>query len=137
MSSAFASLDIARTGLGFHKFWMDTVAHNVANANTMANPEEEPFRARMVVAVALDPASSPTGGGVAVADVLEQEGDPALVYDPENPLADEGGYVAAPVVDLAGQLSDMILASRTYQANLTLHREARTMLETATSIGRG
>lgn len=136
-SNPFGPIDIARTGLGFSKFWTETVAHNIANVNTFTRPGEEPFRARMVDALPLDPTQFATGGGVAVRDVLDQEGDPALVYDPASPLADDEGYVQAAVVDLSGQLTDMILASRTYQANLTVLNDSRQMLEATTQMGRG
>lgn len=131
----FAGIDVANTGLGFNKYWLDTIAHNVANANTMTTPGQQPFRARMVVAVPVDP-NSRSGGGVKVGAVIDQAGDPALAYDPDNPLADEAGYVQGPVDDLAAQLGDMILASRTYQANITVFKEAREALETTTTIGR-
>ena len=132
----FASLDIARTGLGFDKYWMDTVAHNIANVNTTTTPGQEPFRARMVVAMPIDTNSS-QGGGVGVSAVLDQAGDAPLVYDPDNPIADEQGYVQGPVVDLAGQLGDLILASRSYQANMSVFKESRDSLQVATTLGRG
>lgn len=136
MAGPFSSIDISASGLGFDKFWMDTIAHNIANVNTMTNPGQAPFRALMVVAMPISQ-SSAAGGGVAVADVLEQGGDPALSVDPTNPLADAQGNVAAPVVDLAGQMGDMILASRSYQANMSVFKEARQALEASTSLGKG
>ncbi len=132
----FASIDVARTGLGFDKYWMDTIAHNIANVNTTTTPGQEPFRARMVIAMPIDPNTNP-GGGVVVGDVVDQDGDPALAYDPENPLADEQGYVQGAVVDLAGQLGDLIIASRSYQANLSVFKESRDSYQVTTTLGRG
>ncbi len=134
MSGPFTSIDVARTGMGFTKYWMDQIAHNVANVNTTTTPGQEPFRARMVVAMPIG--SDSDAGGVMVADVVEQEGEPALVYDPTNPLADEDGYVAGAVVDLAGQMGDLIIASRAYQANTSVFSQARECLEGATALGR-
>lgn len=131
----FAGIDVSRTGLGFNKYWLDTIAHNVANLNTMSTPGQEPFRARMVIAVPISPDSS-FGGGVQVGAVVDQEGEAAMVYAPEDPRSDEQGYMQAAVVDLSGQLGDMILASRTYQANMSTFKEAREALETTTSLGR-
>lgn len=135
MSSSFSSIDIARSGLGFNKFWMDTIAHNISNINTMTNPGQEPFRALMVVAMPISQ-NSGAGGGVAVSQVVAQQGDPALTVDPDNPLADANGNVAAPVVDLGSQMGDLIMASRSYQANMSVFKEARQSLEAATSLGR-
>jgi flagellar basal-body rod protein FlgC len=136
MSAPFSSIDIARSGLGFNKFWMDTIAHNISNINTMSNPGQEPFRALMVVAMPISQ-NSRAGGGVAVSQVVAQEGEPALTVDPDNPLADANGNVAAPVVDLGSQMGDLIMASRSYQANMSVFKEARQSLEAATSLGRG
>ena len=130
----FSSIDIASTGMGFARYWSETVSHNIANINTVST-FDKPFRARMVVAQPIDP-SSATGGGVAVAQVNEQAGDPAKLYQPDSPLANADGYVAAPVDDLAGQMSDLILASRMYQANISVHKEAREALESATTLGK-
>ncbi len=132
----FASIDVSNTGLGFNKYWLDTIAHNIANVNTTVTAGQAPFRARMVVAMEL-PTDTSAGGGVEVADVLDQAGDPALVYDPQNPTANAQGYIASPVVDLAGQMGDLILASRSYQANMSVFKESRDALETATTMGKG
>lgn len=136
MSAPFSSIDIARSGLGFNKFWMDTIAHNISNINTMSTPGQEPFRALMVVAMPISQ-NSGAGRGVAVSQVVAQEGEPALTVDPDNPLADANGNVAAPVVDLGSQMGDLIMASRSYQANMSVFKEARQSLEAATSLGRG
>jgi flagellar basal-body rod protein FlgC len=77
------------------------------------------------------------GGGVIVGQVLDSQGDPAMAYDPDNPLSDDQGYVQGAVVDLAGQLGDMIIASRTYQANMTVFKETRDALQVTTTLGRG
>ncbi len=134
MSGPFTSIDIALTGMGFAHYWQETVSHNLANINTVST-FDKPFRARVVVAQTIDP-SAPSGGGVAVGQVYNQAGDPAMLFQPDSPLANKDGYVAAPVVDLAGQMSDLILASRMYQANITVHKEAREALESATGLGR-
>ncbi|MCU1365064.1 MAG: flgC [Ilumatobacteraceae bacterium] len=132
----FASIDVANTGLGFNKYWLDTIAHNIANVNTETTPGQAPFRARMVVAMPLSTDTS-EGGGVYVGAVNDEAGDAAQVFDPENPNADANGYMQGPVDDLAGQLGDLILASRSYQANMTVFKESRDALQTTTTLGRG
>jgi len=130
----FSSIDIANTGMGFARYWTETVSHNIANINTVGT-FKDPFRARVVVAQPIDPGSA-TGGGVAVGQVYSQAGDPSPLFQPDSPLANADGHVAAPVVDLAGQMSDLILASRMYQANISVHKEAREALESATTLGK-
>jgi len=132
----FSSIDISNTGLGYNKYWLDTIAHNIANVNTQTTPGQAPFRARIVEAMPLDTNTS-LGGGIAVSDVVDQADDPAMMFDPGNPLADGTGYVQGPVVDLAEQMGNLILASRSYQANMTVFKEARDALQVTTTLGRG
>ena len=134
--SLFSSIDVARTGVGFARYWMDTISHNVANVNTQTAGDAEPFRARFVVAKALTDEIASTGSGTAVAEVREDERPPARVFDPANPNADENGNVTMPVVDLAGQLTDMMLANRTYQANVSVLRSGEEAYRSALRIGR-
>lgn len=134
--ATFSAMDIGRTGVGFAQYWLDTISHNVANTNTVRGPEEDPFRARMVVAQSLTGQIVPGGSGVAVAAVLEDGSDPARVYDPDNPLADAEGNVTLPVVDLAGQMSDLLIANRSYQLNLKTIETGREAYQSALRIGR-
>lgn len=131
----FTAIDVGRTGVGFSRYWMDTVAHNLANLNTVREPDADPFRARLVVAGALGDDITPTGSGVAVRAIVEDAADPVRTYSPDHPLADEGGYVTRPVVDLAGQMADLMLANRTYQANLRTIETGREAYQAALRIG--
>jgi flagellar basal-body rod protein FlgC len=134
--SAFSGIDIANTGLGFNKYWLDTVSHNMANLNTVRPGDEEPFRARVVVAQELGGEPfAPAGSGVAVGAVLEQDGDAIRAYVPGHPLADEDGYVLRPVVDLAAQMTDMMIAQRSYQTNARSMQSSKEAYEAALQIG--
>lgn len=134
--SAFSGIDIANTGLGFNKYWLDTVSHNLANTNTVRAGDDEPFRARVVVAQQLGSEPfAPAGSGVAVGAVLEQEGDAPLVYAPDHPLADADGYVVRPVVDLAAQMTDLMIAQRAYQTNARSMQSSKEAYEAALQIG--
>lgn len=136
MSTTFSGIDIGRTGIGFAHYWMDTIGHNLANVNTVRATGDEPFRARLVVAQEVGGGVfADTGSGVAVRDVLADGGEPNWVYDPNHPLADDAGYVNMPVVDMAGQLTDLIIANRTYQANARMISGAREAYESALRIG--
>ena len=138
MSSTFSGIDIGRTGIGFAHYWMDTIGHNLANVNTVRATDEEPFRARLIVAQELTGDTfATTGSGVAVRDVVADERGPNMVFDPNHPLADEAGYVNMPVVDMAGQMTDLIIANRTYQANARMISGAREAYESALRIGSG
>lgn len=133
--STFSAMDIARTGMGFNRYWLDVISHNIANANTVTSTDEEPFRARYVEAGANGTEIAATGSGVHVAGTGEDRADAQLVYAPGHPQADEEGYVAQAVVDMAGQLTDMILAQRAYQMNAKSATGAKEAYEAALRIG--
>lgn len=127
----FAALDTASTGVTLGKFWLDATSDNIANVDTVRPAGEQPYRAREVVAQSL-----PGTQGVAVAGIVEQGGPPDVVYDPENPLADEQGYVTRPKVDLGTEMTNLLMASRLYQANLSAIQAARDSYQAALQIGR-
>lgn len=132
--STFGAIDIAASGLGVSKFWMDTIGHNLANVNTVRPAGEEPFRAQLVVAQEVGQPGG-VGQGSRVAAVVRQEGDAPIRFDPAHPLADEDGYVTDPVVDMAGQMTDLIVASRSYQMNLRVLEDAREAYQAALRLG--
>ena len=134
--STFSAMDIARTGMGFNRYWLDVISHNLANANTTTTPgEEEPFRARYLVAGTNGDQIAPTGSGVHVAGVEETGGEAPLLYAPTHPQADEDGYVQGAVVEMAGQMADMMLAQRGYQINARSVTGAKEAYEAALRIG--
>ena len=135
--SAFAAIDTGRTGLGFNQYWLETISHNVANINTVTSPDQEPFRQRLVVARPNTDGFTPSGSGVHVAAVVEDATQAALTEAPGHPLADENGRVQMPVIDLAGQLTDLMVAQRGYQANSRAINSAREAYASALRIGNG
>lgn len=134
--TTFSAIDIGRTGVGFAGHWIDTLAHNIANVNTIRPEGEEPFRARMLVARPLGDQFASTGSGVYVADVVEDDSGPMKSYAPGHPLAAADGTVVQPVVDLTAQMTDLMLANRTYQANLRTIETAKEAYQSALRIGR-
>lgn len=136
MNTTFSAMDIGRTGVGFSHHWLDTIAHNLANSNTVTAPGEEPYRAiRPLARPNMGGPFASTGSGVHVAAQVRQAGDPDLTYSPEHPLADENGLVARPVMDTVGMMSDLIIAQRHYQANVRTVQSAREAYEAALRLG--
>jgi flagellar basal-body rod protein FlgC len=131
---SFNTIDIGATGAQLGSTWLDVLAHNMANLNTVRSGDEDPFRARLVVAQ--ERLTGNRGNGVDVVQITEVQGDPPMVFQPDHPLANEDGYVMLPVVDLAAQMSDLILATRAYQANLSVIKSGREAYESALKIGR-
>ena len=131
----FSALGIAGTGVTVYRKWLDAVADNVANINDAAPTSGDVFRARYVRAQAV--AYGTGDGGVQVAGTTLGNAKGRLVYEPENPLADREGYVRYPDIDLGSQMTQMIMAQRAYQANLTVVDRARDAYQAAIQIGKG
>ena len=127
----FGAINTAATGVGLGRVWMDVIANNVANANTVRPAGEAPFRATQVEA-----RSSGDSTGVRVEQLVERGGDPEMVYDPDNPLADEEGYVTRPQVDLSQEMTNLLMANRLYGANVSVMQQARDTYQAALQIGR-
>lgn len=131
----FSSLGIASTGVTVHRKWLDAVGDNIANINTVRPSDQEAFRARYVVAQSVDYGQGT--GGVQVGGIELGSGEGRMVYEPGHPLADAAGYVRYPDIDLGGQMTQMMMAQRGYQANLAVADRARDAYLAALQIGRG
>ncbi|MGN6324950.1 flagellar basal body rod protein FlgC [Pseudolysinimonas sp.] len=127
----FDAIGIAGSALTVHRKWLDAISDNIANVNTARRTDEDAFQARYVVAQAGEGTSGVYVEGAAYGD---KEG--RLVYDPQNPLADNDGMVRMPDIDLASQMSQLIMAQRGYQANAAVVDRAKTSYEAALQIGR-
>lgn len=129
----FGAIGVAATGLTVHRKWLDAISDNLANMNTVRPTGEAAFQARYVVAQA-----SEYGGqaGVQVAGIALGNPEGRLVFEPQHPLADAEGYVRYPDIDLSGQMTQMIMAQRAYQANAAVVDRARDTYQAALQIGR-
>ena len=125
------ALGIAGTGLTLHRKWLDAVADNIANVNTVTATSGDAFQARYIVA---QEGAGVTGAYVSGTALGDAEG--IVVHDPDNPLADADGNVRRPDIDLSEQMSELIMAQRGYQANAAVIDRAKTSYEAALQIGR-
>jgi flagellar basal-body rod protein FlgC len=118
---------------------MNVTASNLANVNTTAGPDGQPYRAKQVV-FQTDPLGSPdiSGnaiGGVTVTGVIEDPTPSKTVYDPQNPGANTDGYVTLPNVDPVQEMVNMISASRAYQADIETMNTAKTLMLKTLTLG--
>jgi len=127
---AFEMLRIANTSLGMHQTWLDALANNIANSNTLTSTDQDAFQAQMVRAQAR------TDGGVDVAGIELGDPEGRLVYAPDNPLADENGMVRAPDIDMGSQMSQLVMAQRGFQASVSVTKNAQDTYNSALQIGR-
>jgi len=127
---AFDLLRIANTSLGFHQTWLDALANNIANINTATATSQNAFQAQMVIAGAR------SDGGVDVAGIALSDPEGRVVNDPESALADADGNVRLPEVDLASQMSQLVMAQRGFQASVQVTKDAQDTYSSALQIGR-
>lgn len=135
--STFRVFDIAGSGMAAQSVRLNTVASNLANANSVSGDAATVYKARHPVFEAVRAAmgSDPTGAAVRVRGIVEAE-TPALArYEPGNPLADPNGYVYAPNINTVEEMVDMISASRSYQNNVEVMNTSKEMLLSTLRLG--
>ena len=139
----FDAIDISGSGLSAERLRMDVTAENLANANTTRGAAGQPYRRKEVVlqeiggsagsgfgaalAGALGSKPGTTPGGVQAAGIVEDSTPGKLVYDPGHPDANAQGYVRMPNVESVTEMTDLITASRSYEANVTAMQAAKQM----------
>ena len=139
----FKSLQISGSGMSAHRKWMDTIASNLANARATRTPEGGPYRRRDPVFLA-EPADDPgdiTIGpsartGVKVAAITVDTAPPNKVFEPGHPDADKDGNVAYPNVSVVEEMTNMITASRSYEANVQSFNAFKNMATRALDLFR-
>ena len=125
----FRSLGVSGSGLTAQQARMDTIAENIANAETTRTAAGGPYR-RKVVTVA----PVPYGGGVRVLGTQQDTRPGSTVYEPGHPDADANGFVHYPNVDVTGETVDLMVARRAFEANATAFQVGREMLRRALDL---
>ncbi len=145
--SFWEALRIGASGLTAQRMRLDLISNNIANAQTTRTAEGGPYKRQDVVfsaaesdsfrpafISALQGAGGQTSGGVRVSQIITDETDGTIVYDPTHPDANEEGYVEYPNVDPVVEMTNMLSASRSYEANLTIIEAAKSMAQRALDI---
>ncbi len=136
----FTSFKISASALSANKTRMDVVSANLANINTTRTAAGGPYKRQDVVFK-----SEPVNGfegqlksamGVEVVKIEEDSGPPRLVHNPSHPDADENGNVAMPNINLMQEMVDMMLATRSFEANANAISASKAMFLKALDIGR-
>jgi flagellar basal-body rod protein FlgC len=134
--SGFRIFDIAGAGMSAQSVRLNTVASNLANADSVSGDPNSVYKAKHPVFRAVQSeTTAEVGSSVEVGGILESQAAPEQRYDPGNPLADAQGYVYAPNVNTVAEMVDMISASRSYQNNVEVMNTARNMLLATLKLG--
>lgn len=141
----FSSFDISASGMTAQRLRSDTISQNLANVNTTRTSDGGPYVRKTVVFTerqstpfdqVLLTTSGRMGNGVKVTSVIEDTETPMnMVYDPSHPDADENGYVTYPNVNVVQEMTDLIDASRSYEANISAFNSSKDMASKGLTIG--
>ena len=144
----FNAFNINASGMTAQQYRMDIISENVANTNTTRTADGTPYRRKVVTfAQKTSPQDSfknilgkasdrYAGNGVKVLSVKEDyKTEMNMVYDPSNPDADENGYVTYPNVNIVTEMTNLIDASRAYEANATAFGASKSMAQQGLQMG--
>lgn len=138
MEGMFSVSDVSATGLAAERLRMETIANNIANANTTRSADGGPYRRRQVVFESMMDEVAANGharmGGVRVLGIEADQSELPRVYQPGHPDADAEGFVRMPNVSMANEMVDLITANRGYEANLRVLRSYREMVQQALTL---
>lgn len=141
------AMGASSSGMAAQRFRMNIISANLANAETTRTPEGGPYRRRDVIFGALpaprsfeqelrsqtqpdDPLHAKVLG------VAIDERPPVLRYQPSHPDANEEGYVAMPNIKPMEEMTNLMLASRSYEANVAAFNATKSMALRALDIGK-
>lgn len=133
----FSAAGVSASGMSAERMRMETVANNIANANTTRAADGQPFRRKQLV---FSEAMGGADGEMKGVQVVAREADNSPfpeVYSPGHPDADENGVLRLSNVKIPNEMVDLITASRSYEANLKALTSFKEMVEQTLVLLRG
>ncbi|TYP00215.1 flagellar basal-body rod protein FlgC [Geothermobacter ehrlichii] len=142
--NVFDTMKIGASALKAQRIRLNVISANLANVETTRTPEGGPYRKRNVVFRStpldfgrrLDRVTRQAVQGVEVPAIVVNSRPPRMVYEPGHPDADENGYVAKPDINPVEEMTDMLSATKAYEANANVIKAAKRMALKALEIGR-
>jgi flagellar basal-body rod protein FlgC len=147
MADFLTGMRISSSGMAAQRMRMNTISSNIANINTTQSPEGGPYRRKDVVFESMPDAKNfgeiisatdPKGNfqRVQVTDVVSDTKAPLMKFEPNHPDANPEGFVAYPNINLMEEMTNMIQATRSYEANVSALQASKDMALSALEIGR-
>lgn len=139
--------NIAGSGMSAQSLRLNTVASNIANAETVSSSVDQTYRARNPLFAtvfseqqgmgqgSLFQPHGEAGQGVQVLGIVESDAELQMRYDPNHPMANEEGYIFMPNVNVMEEMANMMAASRAYQTNVELMNTAKTLMQRVLTLG--
>jgi len=132
--SMFSIFNVSGSAISSQAQRLNVVASNLANADAVAGPDGQGYKARQVVFETV-PMGSQASSGVKVSNILESQEPLKRVHNPTHPSADADGYVTQSNVNPVEEMVNMISASRSYQNNVEVMNTAKTLLLKTLQMG--
>jgi len=126
----FGAIDISTSGLVAQRIRQNTIAMNIANADVVNSPDGGPYQRRSVIFSVGSQPNDPVETGVHVSAIEKQEVY-RWEYDPNNPYANQDGYVKLPGIEPLVEMVNLMEAARAYEANLTAVEVSKAMLNSS------
>ncbi len=133
--SMFTIFGVSGSAISAQAQRLNTVASNLANADAVAGPDGQAYKARQVLFQTLPMGNNPASAGVKVQDVVESDAPNRRVFNPQHPSADAEGYVTHSNVNPVEEMVNMISASRSYQNNVEVMNTAKSLLLKTLQMG--
>lgn len=135
----FSAINISGSGMSANQEWLELTANNISNMNTTRTENGGPYHRQTLSFESKssfdDLFQKQIGDGVQV-DGITEDMTEHVIYNPEHPDANEEGYVRMPAIDLAAEMSNMIMAQRAYEANVTSFNSIKQVMQKQLEIGR-
>ncbi len=144
--SFLKSMNISASGLSAERVRMNVISSNIANAQTTRTPEGGPYKRKDVVFTArnsglafedlMKQAFDPNLKEVKVDEIVTDQKEAKMVYNPQHPDANNEGFVAMPNISVMEEMVNLISSTRNFEANATAFNETKSMAQTALNIGK-
>ena len=132
--SMFTIFNVSGSAISSQSQRLNVVASNLANADAVAGPDGQGYKARQVVFETV-PMGSEASAGVRVSAITESNEPLKRVHNPGHPSADADGYVTESNVNPVEEMVNMISASRSYQNNVEVMNTAKSLMLKTLQIG--
>ncbi|BCN92963.1 flagellar basal-body rod protein FlgC [Thiomicrorhabdus immobilis] len=135
--SMFKILDISATGMHAQTVRLNTIASNMANADSVSSNKDETYKSKQpVFQTILEGSMNEPSGGVRVKEIVESQAPSIMEYNPNHPMADEKGYIYKPNVNVVEEMANMMSASRSYETNIEVMNTSKQLLLRTIQLGK-
>ncbi len=134
----FNIFDISGSAMNAQSVRLNTVASNLANADTVSSTPDQVYQAKHpIFSELLQEAGGKQGAaGVQVKEIVESTAPPLVRYEPNHPLADAQGNIYSPNINMVEEMANMMSASRSYQNNVEVFNTSKQLLMATLNLGR-